>query len=218
MPYPRRLLNEGEEVALDIHPHWWFLAGRVATLIVVVLLGGVALGLSAPSWADDIWLVALALALLWLFVRYLRWTTTSLVVTSDRIILRDGILSRRGREIPLEHLNDISFHQSLFERMIGAGSLLFESAGRDSGEQVPCIPKPAEVQNEVYRRMNSARDRTPVDFHWQPGPAAAAAASAQPAANVSVADELERLDALRRRGVLTDQEFDQQKARLLDQR
>lgn len=202
-------------MVIDVHPHWWFLAARVAALVLVVFLGIAALGLSAPSWVDLALLIALGLSLLWLLARYLQWTSTSLVVTSDRVILRQGILARKGREIPLEHLSDISYRQSLFERMIGAGSLVFESAGRDSGEHVPCVPKPAKIQNQLYSQMNSVRDRTPVDNEWQVGPAAGAVV--QPG-GLSVAEQLERLDALRRRGVLTDKEFDQEKHRLLDQR
>ncbi len=103
---------------------------------------------------------ALALAVGWLVGRYLRWVTTRLVVTSVRIVERRGILGRSGREIPLNALTDIGYHQSIFERIIGAGDVLIESAGRDSQEVFPDLPHPAAIHNEIY--AHAAGNRRPV--------------------------------------------------------
>ncbi len=175
--------------------HWWFLARPVA-IVVVVLAGGVAaLSQSAPEAVDLVVLAVLVVALLALLARYIRWATTSVVVTNDRIVLRRGVIGKQGREIPLEHLNDISYRQSIFERLIGAGSLLLESAGRDSQEVFACLPHPADIQNQIYQQM---------DGQGGPGPA-----------QLTVPEQLEKLDELRRRGVISDAEFDVEKERLL---
>ena len=102
MPYPKRLLNEGEELHLDLRPHWWYFAGPMfAGIPVLVLLIG-ALKQNGDvhdallfAWAA----VALAWAV-WLGVRLISWQTTHFVVTSERLVFRSGILSKHSRDIP----------------------------------------------------------------------------------------------------------------------
>lgn len=139
-----------------------------------------------------------------------RWTTTNFVLTGDRIISRNGVLSKSGIEIPLQRVNTVFFKQSVFERMVGAGDLTIESAGERGSETFSDIRRPAEVQREIYVQMeeNSNRDYRRMGQYV----ADAGAGSGSP---VSVASELEKLDELRRRGVLDEAEFQRQKARLL---
>jgi membrane protein YdbS with pleckstrin-like domain len=209
MSFPARLLNPGEEVVVDVHPHWRFLVLPVAAS-VVALAGSVAtLILSAPDAAKIAVLAVLVVAVLWLGLKYLRWRTTSFVVTSFRIIDRHGILSKTGREIPLDHLSDISYRQSLFDRMIGNGDIVMESAGRDSSEVFADLPHPAQIQNQIYSQIN----RTKVA---QYAPAPNPASGPSPAAGPSIPDQIGQLDQLRRQGVITAAEFEQKKAELLE--
>ena len=193
MPFPARLRNPGEEVVADIRPHWWCLAAPVAAALAV-LAGAIAAGVVGAPRPVDIGVVAvLAVALAWMVLRYVRWSGTRLFVTSERLVHRQGLLARRSREIPLEHLSDIGYRQTMWQRLLRAGDLVLESAGRDSREVFPWLPHPGAIENEIRRQIDANR----------PGRAA------------SVADELERLDDLRRRGVLTNEEFEAQKARIL---
>src|SRR5581483_11664824 len=122
----------------------------------------------------------LALALLatgvWTGIRVAKRQTTAFVVSTARLVNRSGIVAKHGKEIPLGHINDISFTQSVFERMIGTGDLSIESAGAQSRETFSDIPKPSQVQNEIYRQMESAEDRR----RGGAAPAAPAAAAAGP--------------------------------------
>lgn len=203
MPFPRKLLNEGEEVVLDLHPHWWvfvkpalYTAVAAVGAIVVSVLGGL-------DWLLIVFLVATVFGLLWFLVRYAKWITTNFVVTTDRLIDRSGVFSKSGHEIPLERVNDITSKQSVFERMIGAGDLQIQSGGGDVGPQViPNMKKPFAVQNEIYRQMEAAQAR---DADRQAG-----------RRELSVPEQLEKLDELRQRGVLSQAEFDAKKAQLLD--
>src|SRR5205823_5211660 len=142
------------------------------------------------------------LALLWFLKRYAVWATTSFVVTTDRLISRSGVLAKHGREIPLERVNDISFNQGLFERMIGAGDLMIESGGERGQETFPDIPRPSRVQNVIYREIERSKAR---DADRMAG-----------RRELSVPEQLEKLDELRQRGVLSQAEFEAKKAQLLD--
>lgn len=200
----RRALAEGEEVVIDVRPHWWYLAGPI-TAVAVLIAGSVAAEVQhIPTWADWLILAVLAAAVVWLIGRYLRWATTRLIVTTSRIIERRGIVSRSGREIPLTALTDVGYHQSIFERMIGAGDVILESAGRDSQEVFPDLPHPAAIHNEIYAQLN--RRATP-----------APAGPYQPASapGPSIPEQINQLDQLRQRGVITEAEFEAKKAELL---
>lgn len=201
MAFPRNLLNDGEELVLDLKPHWWFFAGPSVLLAVAVVGLVVAQG---ADLHDYLLLVVAGLtvgALGWFVKRYLQWSTTNFVLTGDRLIYRHGVVAKRGIEIPLERVNTVFFNQSIWERMIGAGDLVIESGGTTGKETFSDIRHPADVQKEIHRQMESNNDRM---YHGR-GPA-----------QLSIPEQIDRLDDLRRRGVLTDAEFAAQKTKLLE--
>lgn len=202
MGFPTRLLREGEEVVLTIRPHWWYLAGPVAVSSLVIAGSLTAAVEGVPSWADWVAVGALVLAMLWLVGRYLRWATNLLVLTTTRLIDQRGIIARRRREIPLVSLTDISFRQSIFQRLIGAGNVLLESAGKESQEVFQDLPRPAQVHNEIYQQMDLARAASRV-------PSAAGPV-------MSIPEQIEQLARLRQLGIISESEFQSKKAQLLD--
>lgn len=199
MPFPRKLLNEGEDVVLDLHPHWWqFVAPGAAFLASVV---------AAVVFRDNdalriVSVVILLVSLVWLGVRYAKWTTTNFVVTTDRLIYREGVLGKRGKEIPLERLNDIAVNQSLFERMIGAGDVTIESGGERGQQVFSDVRKPFLVQNVIYSEIERASARD--------------AARSSGSRELSLPEQIDKLDELRQRGVISQAEFDVKKTQLLD--
>ena len=202
MPFSPKLLNDGEEIVLDLHPHWWYLAGPVA-VVVVVLVGTIAAVVAGIPAGGQLALAAVVIvALAWLLVRYARWYTTDFVLTTDRIIHRKGLIAKRGREIPLDHINDIGFDQTVFGRIIGAGSLSIESAGQRGQELFVDLPKPSRIQNEIYRQIEAGKTRR--------------AERTAGRRDLSIPEQIEKLDELRRRGVLSEAEFEASKADLLN--
>jgi uncharacterized membrane protein YdbT with pleckstrin-like domain len=200
MPFPRKYLNEGEEVILDLRPHWFYLAGPASTLAIALILA-----LWVRNRSDWILFPVLLLALvslLWFLGRYAKWVTTNFALTSDRLIYRSGVGSRQGREIPLERINDVSYHQSIFQRLLGAGDLLFESGGERGQEQFGSFAHPQDIQNEIHRAIEAAAAR---DADRMAG-----------RRELSPLEQLEKLEELRQRGVITQAEFELKKAKLLD--
>lgn len=202
MTFPTKLLNEGEEVVLDLHPHWWFLAPPVAA-VVAALVATVIVAVAVQQDVVTFVLVGVVvLTVIWLLVRYTRWVTTSLVLTNDRLVHRSGLVAKSGREIPLDHINDISYRQHFFERLIGAGDVVIESAGQRGQEVFEDLPKPGRIQNEIYRQIEAGKLRMADRMAGR--------------RELSIPEQIEKLDELRRRGVLTQAEFDSKKALLLD--
>ncbi|HLM16955.1 MAG TPA: PH domain-containing protein [Acidimicrobiia bacterium] len=210
MAYPDNLVQEGETVALDLRPHWWFFSRNILTGIPLAIILLLVLGKQNSDWqkytAAIVGIATLVWAA-WLGLKYLQWRMTYFVVTSRRVIYRSGVISKRGVEIPLERINNINFHQRLIDRVIGAGDLDIESAGKDGQSHFDFIRHPDGVQHEVYRQMESRN--MPVAM-MQP-----AAAAASPPPGAAVPEQIEQLARLRDQGHITEAEFEAKKAELL---
>jgi uncharacterized membrane protein YdbT with pleckstrin-like domain len=216
MTYPRRLLNEGEDIALDLKPHWWFFAHHILTgiplLVLFVLLYPQNMNETTKDALYWLW-VALAVAwAIWLAIKYVNWYFTHFVVTTDRVIYRTGFISKRGVEIPLDRISNINFSQKIFERVIGAGDLSIESAGRDGQSRFSDVRHPDGVQQEIYRQAD-AHARRRAAWHANVG-AAGPTTAVKPEA--SIPEQLEQLASLRDRGIISPDEFEAKKAQLLE--
>lgn len=210
MAFDRGNLHSTEEVVLDLHPHWIMLVKSVASLVVTTALGIWLFWWSRSNDDDGLLerfalfaaLLLLLASLVWFLQRFLTWYSTNLVVTTDRCIYREGVISKQGIEIPLERINTVFFNQGPLERILRAGDLRIESAGEFGIQSFEDVRDPVRVQQVLYQEMENNENRK---FDRVRGPA-------QP---LSVADELAKLAALRDQGHLTSAEFEAQKARLL---
>jgi len=221
VPYPKKLLNDGEQVALDLRPHWWFFSKHIATgiplFIVLILLAAETHG-TVEKDLFILWAIVAVVWAVWLGLKYLERNFTHFVVTDDRVIYRTGVLAKRGVEIPMDRINNINFHQGLFERFIGAGDLDIESAGRDGQSHFDDVWHPDGIQQELYRQMEAnAKKRAGWGHSMAPAAAVPASSAAAPApAPASVPEQLQQLADLRDRGVITTAEFETKKAQLLE--
>jgi uncharacterized membrane protein YdbT with pleckstrin-like domain len=225
LAFPERLLAEHEELIYDLRPHWLTLVVPVLlTVAVVVAVGAAWVVMPAGDLQQParlaVGLLGLAVLLVTVAGRVLRWATTHFVLTTDRLIFRSGVVAKFGREIPLERINDVTFSQSLLERLVGVGDLLLESAGEQGQSRFSNIRDPEAVQLEIYRQME-ANDRRRAGYATtQPHPAVAADRTptppTSPTRSRSPLDDLERLADLRDRGAVTEEEFQRMKRELLD--
>jgi uncharacterized membrane protein YdbT with pleckstrin-like domain len=219
--FPRRLLIEGEELVLDLRPHWIALVGPALVTILVVVGWILALvyapedgtGRSAVVWGA---LAIGVLILLWYPLRaFVAWATSNFAVTSDRVIHRQGFLAKQTMEIPLEAINDVRFQQSIFERILGAGDLVIQSASEFGRNVFANIRNPEHVQRTIYEQGERNTER--MYQGRSSGSASSAVPSASPPSAPSTTTELQRLAELRDKGVLTESEFQNQKKKILGQ-
>ncbi len=197
MRYPESLLSEGEKIVSAFRPHWkTLIIPGLWTLLVVI---GLALTPRLPSGLPRN-ATYLIIVLGWIMVAVVptvRWWFTQFVLTDERLILRKGVIARSGVEIPLEVINDVIFSQTVFERLLGFGDLIIESAGEMGQSRFSNIPRPDEFQAELY----GWRERRAKEISTAQSPS----------------DTLETLARLHREGILTDEEFAAKKAKLLDE-
>jgi uncharacterized membrane protein YdbT with pleckstrin-like domain len=159
---PTQLMPGERSIAL-VRQHWSVIAGHVLGAIVVVV---VALVLNAvlPSKIGSlsittvktvIVLVLIIAAVLWAGVRFLQWRFATYHLTDKRIVMEGGILSRTAETIPLDRIQNTVIHRPLGDRLIGAGDIEIESAGRDGVEVLHRIPKAEAFYNELLATMNA---------------------------------------------------------------
>lgn len=217
MSFLKRMLGPGEEVVLESRPHWSVIVPRSVGLAAVLAgcITVVVLWSSAPVWIGYLLAAVGALAALWFLVRFVRWRTSWLVITTRRVVYRTGMLQRTGREIPLSRVQDVTYRQSLFERLIGTGDLTVESAGEGGSAPFPQVKHPDRIQSVISQLMSAQPPAQPRDGGTfgrlrrrpeEPPPAMGAP---------SVAEQIEQLAHLHRSGVVTDAEFEAKKRELL---
>lgn len=156
------LLADGEETVEVLHPHWKVLVRPVAVAVVVlaallvlevIIPGGSAAGIER--------LVVLAvgiLLLMWgLMFPLLRWRTTTYELTTHRVRIRTGILSRNGRDFPLSRIVNISYHTSLLDRLFGSGTVTLETAGEHGDLTLDEIPHAQRVQSALFQLVEDER-------------------------------------------------------------
>lgn len=149
-------LAEDEEMQLQLHPHWKALFLPALTLIVTCgaasfLIATLPAGEAASSGRLVVGVLAALAVLTWSVRPVLRWRSTSYVVTNRRLITREGALSRRGHDLPLSRIVDVSFSHTLFERLLGCGTLVVESTSERGDLELVDIPGVEVVQAELYR-------------------------------------------------------------------
>lgn len=158
MPYPDDLLRGDERVVVHKHPHWKVLVLPVLAFLIIVGFGSYAAGwLAGQSWRFYGWIglaVLGGIGVLSLTVTpLLRWRTTHFVLTTRRVLVREGILSRSGIDIPINRINSVQFRHSFIDRILGCGTLIVESAS-DEPLEFDDIPQVERVHSLLYYELN----------------------------------------------------------------
>jgi len=152
--FPENLLAGDEKVVKHLHPHWLTVFVPTVLFILVVGIASFLVAVIPDGDAQDILrIVVLALAVIVLIalvvIPVLRWRTTHYVITTHRVMVRFGILSRHGKDIGLSRITDVSYTQSLWDRIIGAGTLTIESAGEGPPQVFANIPNSDDTQQLI---------------------------------------------------------------------
>ncbi len=193
---PDRRLAGDETVLVALRPHW----NTLLAPLVLAMVFAAAAGFAYAALPAGLALTSIAIAVAgWVVVglpRVLRRWATSYLVTTERVIVRSGVLRRAGSEIPLTRINDVQFHQALTGRLLGHGTIRIVTDGPT--RVLEDVPDPEAVQAQIYtaRMLRSAgRDA---------------------AGRRDTVAQLEVLADLHARGQLDDEEFRAHKQRLLD--
>jgi hypothetical protein len=129
----QRYLLPSERAVIVTRRHWAVVAVPVAEALLGIILSGVAVGKigdHAPFLVNVLALASIALVLraVWRVVEY--WWDW-FVVTDSRILLTQGLLTRKVAVMPLTKVTDMSYNVSMLGRLLSYGAFVFESAGQE---------------------------------------------------------------------------------------
>ena len=159
---PTQLMPGERSIAL-VRQHWSVLAGHILGALVVIIVAivldakiGDKIGSASITTVKTVILLVLVIgSLLWAGLRILRWRFSTYHLTDRRIVMEGGILSRTAETIPLDRIQNTVIHRPFGDRLIGAGDIEIESAGRDGVEVLHRIPKAEAFYNELLASMNA---------------------------------------------------------------
>lgn len=179
MAYPEKVLANDEKIVEHLHPHWITLVPATLWLVAICAAAGVCVNFAPGSGTSRtvvlvIILVVGVVLLCWLALSpWMRWRTTHFVITTHRVLIRKGVFTHTGRDIALQRINDVGFSQSLWDRMVGAGTLSIESAGEHGQQSLKNVPHSDAVQQTINRLIeedDARRARQAYGGGYQQGP------------------------------------------------
>jgi uncharacterized membrane protein YdbT with pleckstrin-like domain len=150
-------LRANEQELYSGRPSWrallsFYAVGLGAAFVVLVILGFLA-----DSWGTAITIAAI-IAGLTLVIGYLRRISTKYLITTQRLRISRGLLKRNVQETRLERVQNVNYQQGVLERVLGVGTVDFDTAGSDDSEfRFDWVNGPEDVVRAVDRAVEEAR-------------------------------------------------------------
>jgi uncharacterized membrane protein YdbT with pleckstrin-like domain len=199
--YLEGLLGDNERILMETHQHWFVLFNKIfleIILIVIIIAASLFAAAYYPIAIAGLILVLVPLAGMMKDIAV--WRNQAYLVTTRRVIQISGVLNKNVVDSSLEKVNDVKLSQSFFGRIFGYGDVEILTASELGVNLFHQIADPVEFKTE----MLNAKERLGLEEIGL-------------AAHVSedIPTMIEKLDVLRKRGVLSETEFQQKKAELL---
>src|SRR3954451_16355326 len=148
-------LEPGEQLIFEGHPSWRSILGfYLKGLLVVVLAGAIAAGVSKIA-EDDVrtsWIAIAAVVVLVgvVVIGYLRRIATTYTITTTRLVIRRGIVSRAEQHSRVDRIQNVTTNQSVLERVLRVGTVEFDTAaGEDDELKFKGVAAPHDVVEAV---------------------------------------------------------------------
>jgi len=199
--YLEGLLAENEQILLEAHQHWFVLFGKIFIEILLIgILIAASLGFSAYYPVAIYGLALILVPLVGILMDVLAWRNKAYIVTNRRVIQISGVLNKDVVDSSLEKVNDVKMSQSFLGRIFGYGDVEILTASELGVNLFHQIAEPVDFKTA----MLNAKEKMGYDELG--------------GVSHTVADiptMIEKLDLLRKRGVLSEEEFQRKKAELL---
>jgi uncharacterized membrane protein YdbT with pleckstrin-like domain len=206
--YLDSLLGEHEKIQHIARQHWFILVSTIFLEVVTILVIIIAIVMSVtmlPKFkvlAALVGFVLLMIPIVSMIRDILIYSHHEYIVTNLRVIQLSGILNKQVIDSSLEKVNDVKLAQSAMGRIFNFGDVEILTASELGVNLFKRIKNPVQFKTA----MLNAKARLDSGQRWE-APA--------PEAQENVPAMLTQLDALRKQGVLTEEEFQQKKAQLL---
>jgi uncharacterized membrane protein YdbT with pleckstrin-like domain len=142
-------LSPGERVIFEGHPSWRAIIGFYLKGILLAAIAGVLADLLGAG-AGTVFLVVLAIVALTVLAGFVKRVATTYTITTRRLNIRRGVLSREIQETRLERVQNVNYSQSLYQRVVQIGDVDFDTAASDDYNFIFAgVANPDEVVHSV---------------------------------------------------------------------
>jgi uncharacterized membrane protein YdbT with pleckstrin-like domain len=206
----RTPLHKGEKILLVTYRSWVSLIAAV----FIVLLGLVAsyfIGF-IERWG---WIAAL-LGLLYFIIKYLQWKANIWVVTNFRVIDETGLLQHYAKESPLDKINNVSYDQGIWGRVFNYGHVEIQTAAEIGATDYFNVNQPKRLKDTITQAQSDFENFKITNQATQMAQAMGLHKTAGAPASPQIASELEKLFELKQKGVLSEEEYNRAKNKLLN--
>lgn len=198
-------LRENETVALVIRPHVITLAATFLIVVLIIIAGALV---DYAGWAAG-GTGIMALALAFFIFRIYQRQNNIWVVTNFRVIDEYGLLARNSKECPIDKINNISYRQTVWGRILGYGDVEIQTAAEMGATIYRNVQNPRLLKETITAMQEEFRN---YQVRMQ---ASELAGSLKQGQSSDVASEIEKLHGLMVRGIITEEEFRRRKEVLL---
>lgn len=198
--YLSRLLSDNEKVLHVARQHWFIFISSImvellATLIIVAIGALVTFFFPPIAWIGIVVAVVLLLVPIIGGVHdFLVWWNRQFIITNRRIVHISGVINKKVTDTSLEKLNDVKMEQSALGRIFNFGDIEILTASELGVDKFRFMADPIHFKTAMLNAKQKLEDRSDVD---------------------DIPTLIERLDALRRAGIISEQEFQEKKDKLL---
>lgn len=205
----RTELKKDENVALVIRPHWLLLVWPVILTVI-----GVILGIIINHYGYAYGYIISFILICNLLYKIIQRNNNLWAVTNLRIIDEDGVFSNNSKESPLDKINNVTYNQSLWGRMFNYGNVQIQTAAEIGATTYYMVEKPKKLKDTITT-MQEEYKRSQILSQAKEF-ASAISSGSQKQTGRDIAAELEKLYELKQKGVLSEEEFNLGKKKILE--
>ncbi len=147
-------LHEDEQILYSKSPSWKSQFGsHILMLVAAILVGAVVLLAFNPDWIGVV--VGIVIALLGTAYLWIERVRTKYIITTHRLHLREGFLSKKVQETRLRRIQNVTVNQSVVQRMLRIGTVDYDTAGDSNGESFEMLG--VENPDALIRLVDTAQ-------------------------------------------------------------
>lgn len=197
-------LKSEEKLVLVIRPHWLTLG-----IPFLITIAGSITGVLIGSYG----LIAVLVLLGYFFYKIFERNNNIWAVTNLRVIDEFGVISNNTKESPIDKINNVTYRQSFWGKIFGFGDVQIQTAAEIGTTTYTTVENPRKLKDTITQMQEEYKQ---TQIKKQATELAQAISTGQQSSTVDVASEIEKLFDLKQRGILTEEEFNSRKAKILN--
>jgi membrane protein YdbS with pleckstrin-like domain len=202
----RTPLQKGENILLITYTSWVSLIGPAFGSLIFI-----SAGIWSTKYNSYAWLISV-IAIIYFLVKYFEWKVNIWVVTTGRVIDESGLLRHFAKESPLEKINNVSYDQSVWGRLLNFGHVEIQTAAEAGATDYYNVNHPKRLKDTITQAQSDLENYRAVNQATQ----MATALGVRGNSSQNISAELEKLYELKQKGILSDDEYTKAKNKLLN--